>query len=303
MTNENKIRLKMQQIKESLANDVWLEFDFIVEQVKELGEEAVPDLLEFIPSSEERGYIYHAISILYKTPQILEFFLGLLKSPDEVDRCFAANALAELGDESAISPLLQALNDESCVTRRAAVWAIGKFVERGHTEALEPLIKMLNDPNASVRFATVGWLGQIRNDIVLETLFQALKREEDEEVRRNIVRSLGFFEEDNTLNTVIDTLISTLQDKSPSVRGEAIFTLKRFPNDRATQAIIPFLEDEDKYVRNNAVDYLKWTKDISLIPIFQKALVTETEKNNREMLSRAIEWLEAGAIEDEDEEI
>jgi len=302
MTNENKIRLKMQQIKESLANNVWFELNFVVEQVKELGEEAVPDLLEFIPSSEERGYIYQAISILYKTPQILEFFLGLLKSPDEFDKQFAANALAELGDKVAIPPLLQALNDESYVTRQAAVWAIGKFVERGHTEALEPLIKMLNDPNASVRMSTVFGLPKLGNNIVLEALLQALKKEEDEEVRREIVGALGVFEEDNTLNIVIDTLIGALQDKSSGIRGEAIFTLQRFPNERATQAIIPFLEDENKYVRFQAANYLLWTKDKNVIPLLQKALTTETEKDNRDRLSDAIRLFETGAIFESDEE-
>jgi len=73
-------------------------------------------------------------------------------------RRYAASALASLGDERAVVPLLEALQQPSWDDRWEAAEGLGKLKAR---VALEPLLPLLQDPDASVRAIAAWALGEI----------------------------------------------------------------------------------------------------------------------------------------------
>jgi len=101
----------------------------------------------------------------------------------------AANALGELGDKSAVEPLIQALKESDVQIRRAAAGALEKVgnaeaVEAiGDSRAVEYLIQALMDKEEDVRWYSAMALGEIGDQRALEPLTQAL-RDKSEIVRQ-----------------------------------------------------------------------------------------------------------------------
>jgi len=58
------------------------------------------------------------------------------------------SALADIGDERAVEPLIEALKDDKWYVRRCSVRALGII---GDERAVEPLIEALKDDDESVR--------------------------------------------------------------------------------------------------------------------------------------------------------
>jgi len=63
-------------------------------------------------------------------------FLAMLKDEDPSRRWKAAEALARLGDDRGVDPLIAALSDEDWRVRQKAAWALGMI---GDSRALVPL--------------------------------------------------------------------------------------------------------------------------------------------------------------------
>ncbi len=83
----------------------------------------------------------------------------------------AAEALGKIGDERAVEPLINALNDSDDLVRGSAAEALGKI---GDERAVEPLINALNDSKYGVRAYAARALGKIGDEKAVEPLIYAL---------------------------------------------------------------------------------------------------------------------------------
>ena len=101
---------------------------------------------------------------------------GLIKllkdKKDWSARLGAAEALGDIGDATAVKPLIQALKDENSDVRMGVAWALGKIPD---TTAVEFLIQALKDENRGVRSEAARALRDIRDTRAVEPLIQALK--------------------------------------------------------------------------------------------------------------------------------
>ena len=102
-------------------------------------------------------------------PRAFEPLLALFTQTDDIN--LAARALAWLGDERAVVPLIDALNDPRPVMRLSAAEALGELHDR---RAVEPLIVALTDPEVSVRQYAATALGNLGDQRAVEPLLQAL---------------------------------------------------------------------------------------------------------------------------------
>lgn len=75
----------------------------------------------------------------------LPLLLPALESPDRVVRSNAARALGAIGDESAIAPLIDALDLESGLSRASIVWALGELKASAALETLATLYTELEN--------------------------------------------------------------------------------------------------------------------------------------------------------------
>jgi len=88
-------------------------------------------------------------------------------------RMAAADALVDIGDESAVEPLITVLQeDEDSGVRKSVVYALANF---GTARALEPLLEALQDADSGVRMAAADILAEFGDSrAVAESLNAAL---------------------------------------------------------------------------------------------------------------------------------
>jgi HEAT repeat protein len=111
-----------------------------------------------------------------------------LEATGETTRWLAASKLGDLGDRTAVAPLLRALErDGAPPVREQAARSLGLL---GDPAALEPLIAALGDRGAHVREEAAGALGQLGDPRAHEHLKGAL-RDKHVAVRRAAAAALN----------------------------------------------------------------------------------------------------------------
>jgi HEAT repeat protein len=154
-------------------------------------------------------------------------------------RIVAADALARIGDRSAVEPLVLTLADPEAAIRLASVGALNRIAP---PEMVTRVSELLSDPNPRVREAAVriaGYYGYAADKLVEHC------RDVDEQVRRAAVETLPFL--DHTCSNIL--LIRALQTDVPAVRAAAAGALARCPADFATSHLVNALADKDAWVR------------------------------------------------------
>jgi HEAT repeat protein len=174
----------------------------------------------------------------------VERLIAALKDPVSDIRKVMVRALGQMGDDRALEPLVEALQDESNEVRQSAALALEKLnwnpdksgtgahfwiakqqwdkcVEIG-SPAVEPLISMLRHPHENVRHSVVNALVQIGKDRTLDALYLASKNK-NEIIRRNAVYTLVKMGEDR----IVRDLIELLKSHSQEVRAEVISEIAR----------------------------------------------------------------------------
>jgi len=110
-------------------------------------------------------------------------FLTDLKSPDVAVRVRAIEFLGSQRDRGAIPQLIDALQDTVVEVKAKAAWALGMVQAK---EAVEPIIDLLSDPTRRVRQSASRALLHIEEPEALPALKEAISREKDEWVRRDM---------------------------------------------------------------------------------------------------------------------
>ncbi len=121
----------------------------------------------------------------------LEPLIRTLGDRDESVRTGAIAALGILSDGRALPPLVTTLTEPSWRVRQAAAEALGRL---GDSRALSPLIQVLDDTEPQVRQAAAGALGRLRDPIAVAPLIRALGDEQCD-VRRASAESLDLLGE------------------------------------------------------------------------------------------------------------
>jgi len=100
---------------------------------------------------------------------------------------YAAKALGDIGDQRAVDPLIQALQDEDSYIREAAAEALGDI---GDTRAIDPLIEFLKDDDSGVRTEAAISLVKLGRTEYFDLIIQALQ-DYDSLVRLRAASELG----------------------------------------------------------------------------------------------------------------
>jgi HEAT repeat protein len=125
-------------------------------------------------------------------------------------------ALGNMGDHSSIDILGAATGDRSPNVRGTAAWAIGQMDENG-TKAPAGLLRLLRDENADTRLKAAWALGQIEDAGALPAIRDALKVEQNDHVRRGLIRALMKSGESSQ-----ETLTQLLSSSDPQIREAAV---------------------------------------------------------------------------------
>lgn len=185
----------------------------------------------------------------------LEVLLDILKNKSFYgDRLSAATALGNLGNEQAIGPLIQALDDKNQNVRKAAAEALGVIGAASVAHLAEVLDHKEN--SVSARSCAVEALSKIEDARCTEYIIRALK-DNQAEVRWTAAGCLG----DMECQQAVDPLILALNDEHFFVRDVAVFALERIGDLKAVDPLIQVLNDESPDVRCTAVRALGFIGD------------------------------------------
>ena len=203
-----------------------------------------------------------------------------LDSKDPEIRENAAITLGKIKDERAIDPLIKLLTDEEWEVESAATNAL---VEIGKP-AVEPLIKILQDKNEDVFLQTkvIAVLAGIKDERAIQPMIQALK--EKPELQADLGYHLGLMGE-----PAVKPLIQLLDDEDPEIRVRAAEALGRLGDDRTIGPLTDALNDKDETVRIFAkmgLESIEAKKKNTSIATYGKKREFYIEDQRREWLSK-----------------
>jgi HEAT repeat protein len=173
-------------------------------------------------------------------------------------RCSAASALAKVGDDRAIIPMMSILNnrEENYRLRLAVAESLGRL---GDEYAVKPLIDILSDEREKSLYLkesaakALGMLGDIR---AIEPLIDMLEskrgiRDKFNFLKEQIIEAVGRIGRPNRKAT--DSLILALQDEAPSIRLAAIEALSVIGDESCLEALKACILDENDEVAKAVV--------------------------------------------------
>lgn len=133
----------------------------------------------------------------------IDELLAKLGSDSPAVRYTAANKLGKLGDESAIDPLIDAMDDEDEKVRDNVIFALGELRALKSSHRLIRLVK--SDKSDRIRKSAAKALGLMKAADALDALIGALK-DTDFRVRKSAARSLGKIEDIKALPALREAL-------------------------------------------------------------------------------------------------
>ncbi len=145
----------------------------------------------------------------------------------------AARALGKLKSPKATESLIDALNDETMAVRKAAADALGDI---GDPQAADRLIGLLTDENLPVRIAAAEALGRLRGGDVPQKLLEALKSE-NPRMQQGAALALGYIGD----GQAADALAEHTRSEDPEMRLTAASALARLGDNRAVDVLARFV--------------------------------------------------------------
>ena len=178
-------------------------------------------------------------AVIWKHYFPFNWYIWRLRSQNGKVRANTVRALGELGDKSAVKPLINALSDSDSSVRSVATRALG---ELGDKSAVEPLIDALADSEVHVRGNAARALEKLgaTKEQLLEGYLKALSNS-DVKVRGNAARTLGELGDRKAVEPLIDALV----DSSSEVRKNAARALGELGDKRAVEPLIDALANLD----------------------------------------------------------
>ncbi len=227
-----------------------------------------------LPDSDEKiSMLLNAISSIDSEDELLK----LLDSQDIKFRgkSLAIEMLGKIRSKQAAFRLVDYLDNISRDMRMSSAEALGEI---GENSAIEPLLLTSEkDSDAHVRKAAIEAIGNIRSKAAFKPLMKLLTTEKYYDVVEKIVEALIKIDADVFLSDIskypdnvretiaktvsdVDILLGLAGDPNKKVKIAAIYSLGRAATDNATARLISFLGDKDPDIRKAAVVALGETR-------------------------------------------
>lgn len=181
-------------------------------------------------------------------------FIEQLNYMEASARAYAAYALGEIGNASAVESLVPLLNDEDKYVRLIVVGALGKI---GDAASVEALATALQDKERSVRLTAANALKKIdpNEQYEIDLCVKDLSHP-DAKIRQQSAKKLSELVPEKAQEYQMTRYTNDAQDPDAQVRASAVEALGATANAETVQLLITALNDNDALVRKNAVTAL-----------------------------------------------
>lgn len=180
----------------------------------------------------------------------LEVLLDTLKNRSFYGhRREAATAIGNLGNEQAIGPLIEALDDKDNNVCKAVVEALG-VIGAASVDKLGEVIDH-KESSVSARTSAVKALSKIEDARCVDYIIRAIK-DSQAQVRWTAAFCLGSM----GCRQAVDPLILALDDEHFNVRTNVVFALDRIGDSKAVDPLIQILDDKSPDVRCSVANAL-----------------------------------------------
>lgn len=181
--------------------------------------------------------------------------IGLLQEDYPV-RAPAAYLLGEIGEKSAVDPLISAIDYSAAVSDKDASKANGRIADAlgklKDAKAVRPLLKLTKSRDNFTALAAVQALGEIADPSALEPLMEIAEAENtDPFISKNAIEAMGKIGDPKAMPTLIHMLF--LERRGVSFYRETSFAIFEVGSD-AIPHLIEILDGKDK-------ELMKWAED------------------------------------------
>ncbi len=224
--------------------------DTIIGAVKEMGEGAVPKLMEIFEVVEDRKKAFICILLGELKDSVAEEFLirNLQHSYGHVRR-EAAIALAKIGSEKAIASIFDLLSDKFEDVQLFAQNALSMLSERYPERIVKTISSLYGSAHHILKRNLIRLIGKIKREELLQFLLLAIK-DGYASIRKEAFIAIG---ELGYGASILDNLITALTDEDPDVRLNVINILGKIREPAARESLLLMLNDDNLWIRVAAI--------------------------------------------------
>ena len=261
-----------------------------LDRIGKLGErkKTPPWMLKRFASRRTPSLYRHMLSEIIaeqKDPAVVDTLIKVMldKKDNETVRGDAAFTLGMIGDERAIDPLIEALQDESEEVRINVLRALGMFEDE---RAIEPLLGMLKSEDSTIRSLAVRGL-KIDNEKVVASLIDLVRNDPD--VRTMAIESLGEIGTKEAVKTLLEILEG--KDIDSLDRSRAAIALGKIGDSTAFEPLIKILEEDKGILYRDAAEALAQIGDKRALGPIKEVMARKTSESGRRILQEAYNTL------------
>lgn len=178
--------------------------------------------------------------------QLVDFFLGSLKSDDDKVRSYSVYGLAKNcglvaeKNDRPVLPLINVINERpiSAPLFNCTIWTLGVLGHPMSVNAVVHYLAQFSDDHSRSKFHAIGGLGLSSDTRATSTLIPFLK-DSDYYVRVCAAEALGRLKD----TKAVDALLSSLDDQEWDVRRHTIEALGKIGDKRATKSLVSHFAD------------------------------------------------------------
>ncbi|WP_432813622.1 HEAT repeat domain-containing protein [Pantanalinema sp. GBBB05] len=205
----------------------------------------------------------------------------------------AAFALGELGDARAVPALIGALNHWASQTRERAVKALGKIGDVKVVPKLYKLYEALQDsPKNELKREIVITLGKLGDDRIRQELLEILK-----EIAFGVVYYSNWVQVFEAIEKIgdqaaVQVLVQVLlESKIPKYRWKAAEVLGNLGNEAAIDGLLAAATDHNSTVRWKSAEALGKLNNLQVMPRILPLLKPEKDPNIRQVAVQVLGYL------------
>ncbi len=185
--------------------------------------------------------------------RVMEALMGVLGDNDESISWAVAETIGKLGDAKSVESLIGALGDKNWRVRRGAAWAVGELGLESERFA-QPLIKLLSETRSVCR-AAVGAIRKLGiKDERLNALLVKALGDVEAQTRYDVAEFIGEIRDER----LVEPLIGALGSSDHRMREGAILAIDELgiKDARFEKPLLKALKDEKRFIRAKAAEVL-----------------------------------------------